>query len=173
MLAQHHPVVRRQSHVMLSVFTLLCTLPHHIMLVLPQQINNAGILHREWDKAILDSTIKTNYDGPVNITYQLLPHLAQGALVIMVSSRKWRILIANTLLSGYILMHLCIDCYCSNANQLLIAHGLCHQWFLCSATSAAAGAVNVIKHYYASLLPESLTAALPLYLCDCISLSDI
>eukprot|EP00877_Chromochloris_zofingiensis_P012949 jgi/Chrzof1/7908/Cz02g40230.t1 len=50
-------------------------------------INNAGILHREWDKAILDSTIKTNYDGPVNITYQLLPHLAQGALVIMVSSQ--------------------------------------------------------------------------------------
>eukprot|EP00877_Chromochloris_zofingiensis_P008308 jgi/Chrzof1/3730/Cz13g06250.t1 len=50
-------------------------------------INNAGInLGDDWDQDTLATTLATNVDGPVDTTYKLLPYLAPGALVIMVSS---------------------------------------------------------------------------------------
>eukprot|EP00877_Chromochloris_zofingiensis_P008306 jgi/Chrzof1/3729/Cz13g06240.t1 len=50
-------------------------------------INNAGInLGDAWDQDTLATTLATNVDGPVDTTYKLLPYLAPGALVIMVSS---------------------------------------------------------------------------------------
>lgn len=51
------------------------------------QVNNAGMLDAEaWARDVFDRTMHTNFFGPVALTRQLLPHLAEGALVIMVSS---------------------------------------------------------------------------------------
>jgi short-subunit dehydrogenase involved in D-alanine esterification of teichoic acids len=51
------------------------------------QVNNAGILIRStWDQQSYDSTLKTNTVGPITLSQALLPSLAPGALIIMVSS---------------------------------------------------------------------------------------
>lgn len=51
------------------------------------QVNNAGILIRNnWDQQSYNSTLKTNTVGPITLSQALLPSLAPGALIIMVSS---------------------------------------------------------------------------------------
>lgn len=49
-------------------------------------VNNAGIYPREWSKEVFDRAISTNYKGPLLLTEKLLPYLAPGATIVMVSS---------------------------------------------------------------------------------------
>jgi hypothetical protein len=54
------------------------------------QINNAGILPELWSRQALELCVATNVAGPVTLTQQLLPHMAQGSTVVMVSSGERR-----------------------------------------------------------------------------------
>ncbi|KAF8056475.1 Ranbp10 [Scenedesmus sp. PABB004] len=50
-------------------------------------VNNAGVVERGvWERGAFERTLATNASAPVAIASALLPHLAPGALVIMVSS---------------------------------------------------------------------------------------
>lgn len=44
------------------------------------QVNNAGILLKTWDEATFNSVKKTNFDGPVQLTQKIAPHVASGEL---------------------------------------------------------------------------------------------
>lgn len=50
------------------------------------QVNNSGIMEKEWTKANFDATIATNTTGPVGLIRALEPQLKDRALVINVSS---------------------------------------------------------------------------------------
>jgi NAD(P)-dependent dehydrogenase (short-subunit alcohol dehydrogenase family) len=52
-------------------------------------VNNAGINLRGWDAAGFEEIMRTNLDGALDLTLALLPHLAQGARVVMVASGAW------------------------------------------------------------------------------------
>lgn len=49
-------------------------------------INNAGIFLSGWEEAPYRATQRVNLDGAIDITLGLLPHLADGARVVMVAS---------------------------------------------------------------------------------------
>lgn len=44
------------------------------------------MLRHAWDQPTYDTTLAVNIAGPIAVTQALLPHLADGALIIMVSS---------------------------------------------------------------------------------------
>src|SRR5262249_30321507 len=50
-------------------------------------VNNAGVLPHARGPEIAERTLATNYFGTVALTEALLPHLAVGANVVMVSSQ--------------------------------------------------------------------------------------
>jgi NAD(P)-dependent dehydrogenase (short-subunit alcohol dehydrogenase family) len=53
----------------------------------PAQVNNAGITQLGgWSPDTHASILRTNLDGALDLTLALLPQLAQGARVVMVSS---------------------------------------------------------------------------------------
>lgn len=49
-------------------------------------INNAGLAEKEWTEANFRRTIATNVGGPIHVTKALLPHMADNAVIVMVSS---------------------------------------------------------------------------------------
>jgi short-subunit dehydrogenase involved in D-alanine esterification of teichoic acids len=51
------------------------------------QVNNAGVFNgSKWDEQTFNSTLAVNTTGPIAVSQALLPSLAPGALIIMVSS---------------------------------------------------------------------------------------
>jgi NAD(P)-dependent dehydrogenase (short-subunit alcohol dehydrogenase family) len=50
------------------------------------QVNNAGILPKDWTAQAFEQCIATNVVGPIQLSQQLLPHMAKGSAVVMVSS---------------------------------------------------------------------------------------
>lgn len=49
-------------------------------------VNNAGVSLKGFDAEVANRTLEVNFFGPMQLTDQLLPHLAPGANVVMVSS---------------------------------------------------------------------------------------
>eukprot|EP00210_Caulerpa_lentillifera_P006586 g6291.t1 len=49
-------------------------------------INNAGVMKKEWNKESFEFCLTTNLHGPMELTEKLVPYLAHGSRVVMVSS---------------------------------------------------------------------------------------
>ena len=42
-------------------------------------LHAAGVYPSAWDEATWDAAVATNFEGPIELIEQLLPHLAEGA----------------------------------------------------------------------------------------------
>jgi NAD(P)-dependent dehydrogenase (short-subunit alcohol dehydrogenase family) len=51
------------------------------------QVNNAAVYPQQWTKADFDSTLATNYRGPVRLTLTMLPFLAPGSTDFVLFAR--------------------------------------------------------------------------------------
>jgi len=51
-----------------------------------QQVNNAAVFEDGWSHEVYDTTLRTNFKGPVELTQGLAPHMAPSAGIVMTSS---------------------------------------------------------------------------------------
>ncbi|KAK9864077.1 hypothetical protein WJX84_011985 [Apatococcus fuscideae] len=49
-------------------------------------VNNAAVMKYDWKKDSFDASYATNFEGPLQLTEKLVPHLKPGGTVVMVSS---------------------------------------------------------------------------------------